>query len=201
MPITAVMGEREGFDATLGDREKLTTEVLGHDQSEVAAVLFVTQSLSVSQQAQARRNIGITGTGADGYTPVKGVDYFDGKDGEDGKDGYTPIKGVDYFDGQDGKDGYTPIKGVDYFDGQNGQPGKDGKDGYTPVKGIDYFDGKNGVDGKDGQPGKDGSPGKDGADGYSPVRGKDYWTDADKSEMVSAVIAALPVYDGSVTSV
>jgi hypothetical protein len=29
-----------------------------------------------------------------------------------GKDGYTPIKGVDYFDG---KDGYTPIKGTDYF--------------------------------------------------------------------------------------
>lgn len=38
--------------------------------------------------------------GKDGYTPVKGVDYFDGKDGKDGaagKDGYTPIKGVDYW--------------------------------------------------------------------------------------------------------
>ena len=34
--------------------------------------------------------------------------------GEKGEDGYTPIKGVDYFDG---KDGYTPIKGVDYVDG------------------------------------------------------------------------------------
>lgn len=30
----------------------------------------------------------------DGYTPIKNVDYFDGKDGEDGK---TPEKGVDYF--------------------------------------------------------------------------------------------------------
>lgn len=29
--------------------------------------------------------------------PVKGEDYFDGKDGIDGKDGYTPVKGVDYF--------------------------------------------------------------------------------------------------------
>lgn len=36
--------------------------------------------------------------GKDGYTPVKGIDYFDGKDG------YTPVKGVDYFDGVDGKD-------------------------------------------------------------------------------------------------
>ena len=45
--------------------------------------------------------------GQDGYTPVKGVDYFDGqpgKDGVNGKDGYTPVKGVDYFDGEDGKD-------------------------------------------------------------------------------------------------
>lgn len=41
--------------------------------------------------------------GKDGYTPVKGIDYFDGKDG------YTPIKGIDYFDG------YTPVKSVDYM--------------------------------------------------------------------------------------
>ena len=31
-----------------------------------------------------------------------------------GEDGYTPIKGTDYFDG------YTPIKNVDYFDGEKG---------------------------------------------------------------------------------
>lgn len=38
--------------------------------------------------------------GEKGDTPVKGVDYFDGKngsDGQDGKDGYTPVKGTDYF--------------------------------------------------------------------------------------------------------
>ena len=106
--------------------------------------------------------------GKDGYTPVKGVDYFDGEDG------YTPVKGKDYFDGKDGTSathrwngtvleitsasgtssadlkgatgdaGYTPQKGVDYFDG------KDGQDGYTPQKGVDYFDGKDGASGKDG---------------------------------------------------
>jgi hypothetical protein len=58
--------------------------------------------------------------GEDGYTPIKGKDYFDGKDGKDGEDGYTPMKGVDYFDGEDGKDGY---------DGVDGRDGKDGKDG------------------------------------------------------------------------
>lgn len=35
--------------------------------------------------------------GKDGYTPVKGVDYTDGKDGSNGKDGYTPERGKDYW--------------------------------------------------------------------------------------------------------
>lgn len=37
-----------------------------------------------------------------------------------GKDGYTPVKGVDYFDGVDGKDGEN---------GKDGAPGRDGVDG------------------------------------------------------------------------
>src|SRR3990167_7294068 len=57
--------------------------------------------------------------GDDGYTPVKGKDYFDGEnggDGTNGKDGYTPKKGVDYFDGKDGES----------ISGPPGVPGKDG---------------------------------------------------------------------------
>lgn len=46
--------------------------------------------------------------------------------------------------------------------------------------------------------GKDGVNGKDGKDGRTPVKGTDYYTDADKAELVSAVIAALPVYAGEV---
>ena len=45
--------------------------------------------------------------------------------GDPGEPGYTPIKGIDYFDGEPG---YTPIKGVDYFDGEPGQPGEPGSD-------------------------------------------------------------------------
>ena len=40
-----------------------------------------------------------------------------------------------------------------------------------------------------------------GKDGKTPQKGVDYFTEVEKSEMVAAVIAALPVYDGSVTSV
>ena len=69
---------------------------------------------------------GVKAAGKDGYTPQKGVDYFDGKAGEDG---YTPVKGVDYFDGDDG---YTPVKGKDYFDG------KDGKTAYQYAQEAGY---------------------------------------------------------------
>ena len=87
--------------------------------------------------------------GVDGYTPIKNVDYFDGKDGlngVDGKDGLNGNDGQDGSDGVDGKDGETPIKGEDYDDG------KDGVDGKTPIKNIDYFDGVNGKNGKDVDP-------------------------------------------------
>ena len=67
--------------------------------------------------------------------------------------------------------------------GKDGVNGVNGKDGYTPVKGVDYFDGK------------------DGKDGYTPIKGTDYFTEADKADMVSAVIASLPVYDGEVVAV
>lgn len=46
--------------------------------------------------------------GAPGEKGKKGDPGEPGKDGQDGspgKDGYTPIKGVDYFDGEPGKDG------------------------------------------------------------------------------------------------
>ena len=46
-----------------------------------------------------------------------------------------------------------------------------------------------------------GPQGPAGNDGYTPVKGTDYYTEADKTEMVNAVIAALPVYDGEVVDV
>ena len=43
-----------------------------------------------------------------------------------------------------------------------------------------------------------GDPGTPGAAGHTPVKGTDYWTAADKQEIVSSVIAALP--DGTEVS-
>lgn len=62
--------------------------------------------------------------------------------------------------------------------------GDKGDDGYTPRKGVDYFDGQ---DGKDGENGKDGK---------TPVKGTDYFTEADKNELVTDVLEALPTWTG-----
>ena len=43
--------------------------------------------------------------------------------------------------------------------------------------------------------GNDGKPGKD---GKTPIKGTDYFTEADKHEVVLAVLAAIPVYGGEV---
>lgn len=110
-----------------------------------------------------------------------------------GGDGYTPVKGKDYFDG---KDGYTPVKGIDYFDGKNGDNGtsvtvssvsESTADGGSNV--VTFSDGKT-LTVKNGKTGSPGSP------GYSPVKGTDYWTSADKTEMVNSVLAALPTWNG-----
>lgn len=88
------------------------------------------------------------------------------------------------------------------FNGITKIPGKDGASAYEIAV-------KNGFEGSEvewleslkGAPGKDGSPGADGQPGYSPVKGKDYFTAADKNAMVSAVLAALPAYNGEVGEV
>ena len=87
----------------------------------------------------------------DGYTPVKGVDYFDGEKGDPftyndftpeqltalkGADGRTPVKDIDYFDGVNGKSAYQ-IAVDNGFIGTEAEwlaslRGADGKDGVQP---------------------------------------------------------------------
>lgn len=137
--------------------------------------------------------------GDPGYTPIKGKDYVDGKDGVSATHSWNgttltvksasgtssaDLKGEkgDRGDKGDKGDKGDPFTYEDFTEeqlaelkGEKGDKGDPGEDGYTPVKNVDYFDGKDGQPGKDGRDGKDGQPGKD---------GKDYvLTDADKTEI------------------
>lgn len=64
------------------------------------------------------------------------------------------------------------------------------------AKASGEFKGDPGKDGTPGEDGKDGKDGQNGQDGKTPVKGVDYYTEADKQEMVNAVLTALPVAEG-----
>ena len=111
----------------------------------------------------------------DGYTPVKGVDYFDGEKGDKGDpftyEDFTPEqlaslkgdKGDKGDNGKDGADGYTPVKDIDYFDGVNGKSAYQiaVDNGFIGTE-ADWLTSLRGADGKDGKDGQNGADGKDG---------------------------------------
>jgi hypothetical protein len=95
----------------------------------------------------------------------------------------------------DGKDGAQGPKGDKGDKGDTGARGEQGPQGQQGPKGDTGATGATGSRGEQGAPGKDGKDGKDGAPGEpgkTPVKGEDYYTEADKAEMVAAVLAALP---------
>lgn len=57
------------------------------------------------------------------------------------------------------------------------------------AKASGSFDGDDGENGRDGKDGKDG---EDGKDGVTPEKGVHYWTDTDKTEIISEVLAQIP---------
>ena len=70
--------------------------------------------------------------------------------------------------------------------------GDKGDKGEPGIQGIQGETGAPGPQGIQGIQGPKGDKGDTGADGHTPVKGTDYFTEADKQELVTAVIAALP---------
>lgn len=129
-----------------------------------------------------------------------------------GIDGKTPVKGVDYTDGKDGEDGISPAASIERITNgavitivdkngttsatiNDGQNGKDGDDGFSPVATVSKItDGvvisiqdKNGITTETVKNGKDGEPGKD----Y-------VITSADYDAIATVVVGKLPKYNGGV---
>lgn len=85
--------------------------------------------------------------------------------------------------------------------GPRGLQGERGIRGETGEQGPRGATGATGPAGPRGERGPQGPKGDTGDAGPTPVKGKDYFTETDKAEMVAAVIASLPVYDGEVVEV
>lgn len=118
--------------------------------------------------------------------------------GEKGDKGDPGAKGDTGATGPAGPRGPVGAPGKD---GADGKPGAVGADGITPHIGDNgnWFFGENdtgkpsrGATGAPGKDGEKGDPGTPGAAGHTPVKGTDYWTAADKQEIVTDVLAALP---------
>lgn len=114
-----------------------------------------------------------------------------------GADGVSPTVELSKKDGVT-KLTITDVNGtqsVEILDGKDGPQGATGPKGDTGPQGPK---GDTGATGAQGPKGSTGAQGPQGPDGYTPVKGVDYYTVADKAEMVTAVLAALPVYAGEV---
>lgn len=122
--------------------------------------------------------------------------------GPKGDPGYTPIKGIDYFDGKDGivgKDGEPGKDGVSATHSWNGTTLT-----ITSASGTSSAD----LKGEQGNPGKDGEKGDSGVYVGSGDMPEDCSIQIDPTGealsvdwLVNAVIAKLPIYSGEVVAV
>jgi hypothetical protein len=80
--------------------------------------------------------------------------------------------------------------------GSKGSTGATGPQGPKGDTGATGATGPQGATGATGPQGPKGDTGATGAAGKTPVAGTDYYTEADKNEMVSRVLASLPTWNG-----
>lgn len=93
--------------------------------------------------------------------------------------------GVHYVDKLKGKDGFSPVITTSKQDGTTTITITDAEGTKTAT----ILDGEKGDKGDKGDTGAQGIQGVKGDKGDAPVKGTDYFTDADKTEMVAAVLA------------
>lgn len=113
--------------------------------------------------------------GTNGKTPVKGTDYFTTADKAEMAEAAAELVEIpDTYVVQDTAPEDTSVLWVDPTDNSDGGFKEAVNMALAQAKASGEFDGK------------------------TPVKGTDYFTAADKAEMVNAVLAALPVYNGEV---
>lgn len=122
-------------------------------------------------------------------TDLSGAAGIQGPEGPAGPKGDTGPQGEP---GQDGAPGEPGAQGPQGEPGPQGEKGEKGDTGPQGPAGADGAQGPPGEQGPKGDTGDTGPQGPAGVAGKTPVKGVDYYTEADKEELVQAVIAALP---------
>ena len=140
--------------------------------------------------------------GAQGPKGDAGPQGPQGEPGEKGADGAKGDTGETGPQGPQGDKGDTGATGPQGPPGEKGETGEQGPQGVQGIQGIQGETGPKGDTGPEGpqgpqgEKGDKGDTGGTGPAGYTPQKGTDYWTAADRSQMVSDVLAALPTWEG-----
>ena len=184
------------------------TEAKESGEFDGKGIANVTQSFWTRQDA-AGNDVGTTTTTityTDGQQTV--IEVKDGVTGPMGLRGLQGETGPTGDTGPQGDKGDTGPKGDTGDTGPQGPAGEPGKDGVsvshswngtkltiTSSSGTSTVDLK-GETGPTGDTGPKGDTGAAGIDGYTPQKGIDYYTEADKAELIQAVLVSIgtPVY-------
>lgn len=209
---------RNGADGAQGAQG--TPGADGHSPVVTASKSGKVTTIKVDGKAIATINDGADGAngkdgspgaaGQDGYSPEASVSKSgttttitikdksgtttasvkDGANGKDGAAGSPGANGITPTIGDNGNwylgetDTGKPSRGATGAKGDKGDPGATGPQGEA------------GPQGETGPQGATGPQGPQGPAGATPVKGTDYFTAADKAELVSDVLAALPTWTG-----
>ena len=180
---------------TAKDKQEIIAEIPGADLTGYATEEYVGKKIAEAQLGGEGGGVDLSAyyTKSETETAIKkavdAVELLPGPQGDKGEKGETGATGPQGPQGEKGETGAT---------GPQGETGAQGPKGDTGATGPQGEQGPQGIQGETGPQGPAGETGPAGADGRTPVKGTDYWTNADKQEMINAVIAALPVYNGEV---
>lgn len=122
--------------------------------------------------------------GDEGEQGIQGPQGPQGPQGAQGDKGEAGADGISITEVEISSEGNLIIS---FSNGEHNEIGR-----IVGEKGEQGIQGDQGIQGEQGQQGIQGEP------GYTPQRGVDYYTDADKQEMIAAVLTALPKWDGGV---
>ena len=168
------------------DTKGFTGEIPGTLVFHYTAPDGITFEISIAETADGAVVTITDHNGTTSATITNGAQGPQGEKGDTGAQGIQGEKGEKGETGPQGEKGDTGAVGPQGPQGEKGEVGPEGPQGPRGEKG------------EKGDTGPQGEKGDTGADGKTPEKGVDYFTESDKTEMVNAVIAALPVYNGEI---
>lgn len=130
-----------------------TITVNANEIDEKATYVVTVKNDKVSIPAEITiTNVFDGADGKDGYTPIKGVDYFDGVDGQNGKDGSSSFLWIRYSQNADGSNMTTDPTGAKYIGVATSKtstaPTSNADYQWSLIKGADGVKGEKGADGQ-----------------------------------------------------